>query len=126
MGMVAEYKSKFVILANRVTGISESLLTPFYISGLKLTLQIDLLRARPINFRRRSLCRSPEYRGRFEDERVPQQDRSCVTSMLTTYEEHGCQDGFCMVATYEEQGSQDGLKPVTTKSPTGTTISEGC
>ncbi|GKA25648.1 hypothetical protein Tco_0711757 [Tanacetum coccineum] len=41
------------------------------------------------------------------------------TNMVTTYEEHGCQDGFCMVATYEEQGCQDGLKPVTTKSPTG-------
>ncbi|GJY48330.1 hypothetical protein Tco_0438286 [Tanacetum coccineum] len=37
------------------------------------------------------------------------------TSMVTTYEEHGCQDGFCMVAKYEEQGCQDGLKLVTTK-----------
>ena len=47
MGTVAEYESEFVVLANRVTGISESLLTSFYISGLKLTLQIELLRARP-------------------------------------------------------------------------------
>ncbi|GKA18205.1 hypothetical protein Tco_0698042 [Tanacetum coccineum] len=39
-------------------------------------------------------------------------------SMVATYEEHGCQDGFCMVATYEEQGCQDGLKHVTTRSPT--------
>nr|GEW62209.1 hypothetical protein [Tanacetum cinerariifolium] len=38
------------------------------------------------------------------------------TSMVATYEEHGCQDGFCIVATYEEHGCQ---KPVTTRSPAG-------
>ena len=48
MGTVAEYESDFVVLANRVTWISESLLTSFYISGLKLKLQIELLRVRPI------------------------------------------------------------------------------
>ncbi|GJS09024.1 hypothetical protein Tco_0365820 [Tanacetum coccineum] len=47
MGTVAEYESEFVILANRVTGISKSLLTSFYIFGLKLTLSIELLRERP-------------------------------------------------------------------------------
>ncbi|GJR31138.1 hypothetical protein Tco_1107370 [Tanacetum coccineum] len=47
MGMVAEYESEFVVHVNRVMGISKSLLTSFYISGLKLALQIDLLRARP-------------------------------------------------------------------------------
>nr|GEW62491.1 glutamate--tRNA ligase, cytoplasmic [Tanacetum cinerariifolium] len=47
MCTVAEYQDEFEMLINRVTGISESLLTSFYISGLKLTLQIDLLRARP-------------------------------------------------------------------------------
>ncbi|GJU83138.1 hypothetical protein Tco_0898213 [Tanacetum coccineum] len=47
MGTVAEYESEFVVLANRVMRISKSLLTSFYIFGLKLTLQIDLLRARP-------------------------------------------------------------------------------
>nr|GEU36674.1 retrotransposon Gag protein [Tanacetum cinerariifolium] len=47
MGTVAEYESEFVILANRVTRISESLLTSFYISRLKVALQIELLRARP-------------------------------------------------------------------------------
>ncbi|GJX84144.1 hypothetical protein Tco_0333625 [Tanacetum coccineum] len=47
MGTVAEYQSEFEILINRVTGISQSLLKSFYISGLKLTLQIELLRARP-------------------------------------------------------------------------------
>ncbi|GJS68366.1 hypothetical protein Tco_0682931 [Tanacetum coccineum] len=41
------------------------------------------------------------------------------TSMVATYEEHECQDGFCMVATYEEQECQDGLKPVTTRSFAG-------
>ncbi|GKC59231.1 hypothetical protein Tco_1086829 [Tanacetum coccineum] len=47
MGTVAEYQDEFEKLINRVTGISESLLTSFYISGLKLTLSIELLRARP-------------------------------------------------------------------------------
>ncbi|PWA69618.1 class II heat shock protein [Artemisia annua] len=47
MGTVAEYESEFMVLANRVTRISESLLTSLYISGLKLTLQIEVLRARP-------------------------------------------------------------------------------
>ncbi|GKC12111.1 hypothetical protein Tco_1008893 [Tanacetum coccineum] len=41
------------------------------------------------------------------------------TSMVATYEEHGCQDEFCMVATYEEHECQDGLKPVTTRSSAG-------
>ncbi|GJU25518.1 hypothetical protein Tco_1164139 [Tanacetum coccineum] len=144
MGTVAEYESEFVVLANRVTGISESLLTSFYISGLKLTLQIDLLRARPKTLGEAfALARITE--ARFEDERattviakpndlniaVQVQDieettlhtsdkvEAVSTSMVATYEEHGCQDGFCMVATYEEQECQDGLKPVTTRSSAG-------
>ncbi|GKE54993.1 hypothetical protein Tco_1490149, partial [Tanacetum coccineum] len=47
MATVAEYESKFVILANRVTRISENLLKSFYISGLKPTLQCALLRSNP-------------------------------------------------------------------------------
>ncbi|GJZ04212.1 class II heat shock protein [Tanacetum coccineum] len=43
-GTVAEYQNEFEMLINRVTGISESLLTMIYISGLK----VALLRARPI------------------------------------------------------------------------------
>ncbi|GJQ89081.1 hypothetical protein Tco_0000220 [Tanacetum coccineum] len=130
-------ESEFVVLANRVTGISESLLTLFYISGLKLTLQIDLLRAMPTTLGEAfALARITE--ALFEDERVTTiiakpndlniavqvQDikettlhtsdkvETVSTSMVATYEEHGCQDGFCMVATYEENGCQDGLKPV--------------
>ncbi|GKA77624.1 hypothetical protein Tco_0784161 [Tanacetum coccineum] len=69
IGTVAEYQSKFVVLANRVTGISESLLTSFYISGLKLTLQIDLLRAGLITLEEAfALARITE--DRFEDERA--------------------------------------------------------
>ncbi|GKD75646.1 hypothetical protein Tco_1333928 [Tanacetum coccineum] len=34
MGTVAEYQNEFEILINRVTGISQSLLTSFYISGV--------------------------------------------------------------------------------------------
>ncbi|GJS55833.1 hypothetical protein Tco_0629195 [Tanacetum coccineum] len=144
MGTVAEYESEFVILANRVTRISESLLTSFYISGLKLTLQIDLLRAKPTTLGE-AFALAQITEDRFEDERattvivkpndlniaVQVQDIKETTlhtpdkvevmskSMVATHEEHGRQHGFCMVATYEEQGCQNGLKPVTTKSPTG-------
>ncbi|GJU05841.1 hypothetical protein Tco_1122271 [Tanacetum coccineum] len=47
MGTVAEYHNEFEILINRVTGISQSLLTLFYISGLKVELQRKLWRSRP-------------------------------------------------------------------------------
>nr|GEX48194.1 class II heat shock protein [Tanacetum cinerariifolium] len=46
-GTVAEYQNEFEMLINRVTWISESLLTMIHISGLKVALQIELLRARP-------------------------------------------------------------------------------
>ncbi|GJU69129.1 hypothetical protein Tco_1255388 [Tanacetum coccineum] len=46
-GAVAEYHDEFEMLINRVTRISNSLLTSFYTFGLKLTIQIELLRARP-------------------------------------------------------------------------------
>ncbi|GKE40853.1 hypothetical protein Tco_1464258 [Tanacetum coccineum] len=42
MGTVAEYQNKFEMLINRVSGIPQSLLIPFYISGLKLHLQREL------------------------------------------------------------------------------------
>nr|GEW04845.1 uncharacterized mitochondrial protein AtMg00810-like [Tanacetum cinerariifolium] len=48
---VAEYKDEFEMLINRVTWISESLLTSFYIYGLKVALQTELLRTRPTTFR---------------------------------------------------------------------------
>nr|GEV59482.1 hypothetical protein [Tanacetum cinerariifolium] len=54
-GTVAEYENEFLMLIKRVTGISESLLKSFYISGLKPALQCILLRARIIE-------------ARFEDE----------------------------------------------------------
>ncbi|GJY87828.1 hypothetical protein Tco_0502456 [Tanacetum coccineum] len=47
MGTVAEYESKFVILANRVTGIYANLLKSFYISGLTPALQCALLMLNP-------------------------------------------------------------------------------
>ncbi|GJR19445.1 hypothetical protein Tco_0967972 [Tanacetum coccineum] len=50
-GKVAEYQNEFEMLISRVTGKSESLLTTIYISGLKVALQIELLRARPITLR---------------------------------------------------------------------------
>ncbi|GJY43250.1 hypothetical protein Tco_0431463 [Tanacetum coccineum] len=47
MNTVAEYQNEFEMLRNRVAGKSESLLTTIYISGLKVALQIELLRSRP-------------------------------------------------------------------------------
>ncbi|GKA35532.1 hypothetical protein Tco_0722023 [Tanacetum coccineum] len=47
IGTVAEYQDEFEKLINRVTGISESLLKSFYISGLKLDLQCLLFRSNP-------------------------------------------------------------------------------
>ncbi|GJU66329.1 hypothetical protein Tco_1252588 [Tanacetum coccineum] len=68
MGTVAKYQNKFEMLIKRVTGISESLLKSFYISGLKPALQIELLRARPTSLEEAfSLARITE--ARFEDER---------------------------------------------------------
>ncbi|GKD19419.1 polypyrimidine tract-binding protein homolog 3 [Tanacetum coccineum] len=68
MGTVAEYKSEFVILANRVTGISANLLKSFYISGLKLELQQELFRSRPTTLGEAfSFARIAE--ARLEDER---------------------------------------------------------
>nr|GEX99554.1 retrotransposon Gag protein [Tanacetum cinerariifolium] len=45
IGTVTECQDEFEMLINRVTGISESLLTSFYISRLKVALQIEVLRA---------------------------------------------------------------------------------
>ncbi|GJX40092.1 hypothetical protein Tco_0255082 [Tanacetum coccineum] len=42
MGTVAKYQNAFEMLINRVMGIPQSLLIPFYISGLKLHLQREL------------------------------------------------------------------------------------
>ncbi|GJY09520.1 hypothetical protein Tco_0377705 [Tanacetum coccineum] len=68
MSMVAEYQSEFDILINRVTKISLNLLKSFYISGLKLALQLELLRSKPTTLGEAfSLARIAE--ARFEDER---------------------------------------------------------
>ncbi|GJX28373.1 hypothetical protein Tco_0236452 [Tanacetum coccineum] len=68
MGTVAEYHNEFEMLINRVTGISESLLKSFYIFGLKVAFQIELLRVWPTTLGEAfSLARITE--ARFEDER---------------------------------------------------------
>ncbi|GKB95601.1 hypothetical protein Tco_0981738, partial [Tanacetum coccineum] len=69
LGTMAEYESEFVVLANRVTGISESLLTSFYICGLNLTLQIDPLRARPITLGE-AFALARITKAHFEDKRA--------------------------------------------------------
>ncbi|GKC82024.1 hypothetical protein Tco_1137741 [Tanacetum coccineum] len=120
MGTVAEYESEFVVLANRVTGISESLLTSFYIFGLKLTLQIDLLRARPTTLGEAFvLARITE--ARFEDERattfivkpndlnIAVQVQDIEETTLHTSDKVETMS-ISMVATYNEHGSPGGKK----------------
>ncbi|GJW83607.1 ty3-gypsy retrotransposon protein [Tanacetum coccineum] len=48
---IAEYQGEFEKLMNRVTDISETLLISFYISGLKLPLQRELLVSKPTTLR---------------------------------------------------------------------------
>nr|GEW00950.1 class II heat shock protein [Tanacetum cinerariifolium] len=63
--MMAEYQNEFEMLIKRVTRMLEKLLKSFYIFGLKLALQIELLRARPTTLREAfSLARIIE--ARFE------------------------------------------------------------
>ncbi|GJR60243.1 hypothetical protein Tco_1502405 [Tanacetum coccineum] len=47
LGTVEDYQREFEKLVNRVTNIPDSLLISFYISGLKLNLQHELLVSRP-------------------------------------------------------------------------------
>ncbi|GJT68311.1 hypothetical protein Tco_1019791 [Tanacetum coccineum] len=62
-GTVVEYESEFLMLIKRVTGISESLLKSFYISGFKLALQCALLRSYPTTLGEAfSLARATEAR----------------------------------------------------------------
>nr|GEW92908.1 retrotransposon-related protein [Tanacetum cinerariifolium] len=68
IGTVAEYQDEFEMLINRVTGISESLHTSFYISELKVALQIKLLRARPATLGE-AFSLACITKTRFEDER---------------------------------------------------------
>nr|GFB79043.1 retrotransposon-related protein [Tanacetum cinerariifolium] len=50
LGMVEDYQRQFKKLMNRVTDIPDSLLISFYISGLKLHLQRELLVSKPTTF----------------------------------------------------------------------------
>ncbi|GJU96533.1 hypothetical protein Tco_1321289 [Tanacetum coccineum] len=68
MGTVAEYQNEFEMLINRVTGISESLLKTFYISGLKPALQCALLRSNPTTLGE-TFFKARITEARFEDER---------------------------------------------------------
>ncbi|GJR79284.1 hypothetical protein Tco_0150069 [Tanacetum coccineum] len=64
-GTLAEYQNEFEMLISRVTGRSEFLLTMNYISGLKVSLQIEVLSARPATLEEAfSLARITE--SRFE------------------------------------------------------------
>ncbi|GKC14604.1 hypothetical protein Tco_1011386 [Tanacetum coccineum] len=48
MGTVEDYQREFEKLMNKVTNIPDSLLISFYISGLKLHLQRELLASKPL------------------------------------------------------------------------------
>ncbi|GJR94892.1 hypothetical protein Tco_0267066 [Tanacetum coccineum] len=66
-GTIAQYQSEFEKLMNRVTDVSESLHISFYISGLELTLQRELLVSKPTTLGEAfSLARVTE--ARLEDQ----------------------------------------------------------
>ncbi|GJZ05031.1 hypothetical protein Tco_0538306 [Tanacetum coccineum] len=127
MGTMAEYEREFLVLANRVTRISESLITSFYISGLKLALQIDLLRARPKTLGEAfALARITE--ARFEDERAttviakPNDLNIAVhvqdieeTTLHTKRQTDECQDGLKLVTTRSSAGKKGDLGAITSK-----------
>ncbi|GJR64820.1 hypothetical protein Tco_0010885 [Tanacetum coccineum] len=122
MGTMAEYESEFVVHANRVMGISESLLTSFYISGLKLSLQIDLLRARPKTLGEAfALARINEVR--FEDERattvIAKPNDLNIAVQVQDIEETTLHTPDKVEAVSTKHECQDGLKPVTTRSSAG-------
>ncbi|GKC80628.1 hypothetical protein Tco_1131402, partial [Tanacetum coccineum] len=73
-GTVAEYQDEFEMLINRVTGISESLLTSFYISGLKLTI-IELFRVRPTTLGE-ALSLAHIIKARFEA--IVEVEKECI------------------------------------------------
>ncbi|GKB65011.1 reverse transcriptase [Tanacetum coccineum] len=106
MGTVAEYESEFVV----------SLLTSFYISGLKLTLQIDLLRARPKTLGEAfALARITE--ARFEDERATIViAKPNDLNIAVQVQDKILRKQLSIRQTRQEQECQDGLKPVTTGS----------
>ncbi|GJV96654.1 ty3-gypsy retrotransposon protein [Tanacetum coccineum] len=68
LGTIEDYQREFEKLMNRITDIPDSLLISFYISGLKLHLQRELLVPKPTTLGDTlSLARIIE--ARFEDER---------------------------------------------------------
>ncbi|GJT05998.1 hypothetical protein Tco_0840460 [Tanacetum coccineum] len=84
MGTVAEYQNEFKMLINRVTGISESLLKTFYISGLKPALQCALLRSNPTTLGEAfSLALATE--ARFTDLQLWELLRSNPTTLGETF-----------------------------------------
>ncbi|GKC94155.1 hypothetical protein Tco_1159597 [Tanacetum coccineum] len=115
IGTVAEYESEFVVLANRVTGISESLLTSLITEARFEDERATTVIAKPNDLNIAVQVQDIEETTLHTSDKV----KVVSTSIVATYEEHVCQDGFCMVATYEEQECQDGLKPVTTRSSAG-------
>ncbi|GJU83965.1 hypothetical protein Tco_1291511 [Tanacetum coccineum] len=79
----------------------------------KIFLQLHIV------YKRRLFFDSTDYAAETAVYQEGTPIEALANSIVATYEEHVCQDGFCMVATYEEQECQDGLKPVTTRSSAG-------
>nr|GEX59731.1 retrotransposon Gag protein [Tanacetum cinerariifolium] len=105
MGTVAEYQNEFVILINRVTGISESLLKSFYMSGLKPALQIEMFRAYPTTLRE-AFSLSHIIEARFEaiaekeKERIIEKNADIILSLRSE------------LASLEIKGSLDADKDI--------------
>ncbi|GJY00541.1 ty3-gypsy retrotransposon protein [Tanacetum coccineum] len=112
IGTVAQYQSEFEKLMNRVTDISETLLISFFISGLKPTLQRELLVAKPTTLGEAfSLAKVTE--AQLEDQRSP------TVSHLTTIATGG---GLQKQTTSRLSGAVTNMsKPLLLPTPTAAT-----
>ncbi|GJY31067.1 ty3-gypsy retrotransposon protein [Tanacetum coccineum] len=70
LSMVEEYQWEFEKLMNRVTHIPETLLISFYICGLKLHIQRELLVSRPVSLRD-AFALAQITEARLEDQTAP-------------------------------------------------------
>nr|GFC39210.1 retrotransposon-related protein [Tanacetum cinerariifolium] len=70
LGTVEEYQREFKKLMNRVTDIPETLLISFYVSGLKLYIQRELLVLRPLSLGD-AFALARITKARLEDQTVP-------------------------------------------------------
>ncbi|GKC18592.1 ty3-gypsy retrotransposon protein [Tanacetum coccineum] len=79
-GTMAQYQGEFEKLMNRVTDVSDELLISFYVSGLKLAIQLELLVSKPTSLGDAfALARVTEARKFITDE---EEDTELITEAI--------------------------------------------